>query len=213
MPYPAGLSMRRATYWWIVRGLDVTGNTKEGRAIDDAHNLLPAGAADPVSRRRRRSPDPQWDVTVAVIIGGVIGAEARYGLSLALPHAESAFPWSTLLTNVVGSFCLGLLMSLLSQLSSPHRLVRPLIGVGVLGGFTTFSTFTVDVERLIEHHQAAVAGLYVLGTLLAAGVAMALGTITAQLGVRHTHRRRRRRTGTPSSQQYSPATRSSRRSH
>lgn len=72
-------------------------------------------------------------------------------------------------------------MPTISQLASPHRLVRPFLGIGVLGGFTTFSTFAVDTERLIQTHHAGTALLYVLFTLAAAAAAVALGTIASQL--------------------------------
>lgn len=156
-------------------------------------NSVPSSARVGTTPVRTRSRDRQWDVTVAVTVGGVLGAEARYGLSTAMPHDAPGFPWSTFCINVVGAFCLGVLMALLGQLSSPHRLVRPFVGVGILGGFTTFSTFTVDAERLIEEHRSAMAGLYVLGTLLAAMVAVAAATIAVQLLGRYVYHRRLRR--------------------
>jgi CrcB protein len=172
----------------------VIGRTRESGVVEDDLSDIPAEELDsdaPVGGR-----DRQWDVTAAVMIGGVLGAEARYGLSVAAPHASAGFPWSTVYTNIIGCFCLGILMSLLNQLSSPHRLVRPLLGIGVLGGFTTFSTFTVDAERLIEHHRAGIAGLYVLCTLATAAAAVAAATIAAQLAARSVYRRRLRRDDT-----------------
>jgi len=130
---------------------------------------------------REPSRDRQWDVTLAVILGGILGAEARYGISVAIPHVPAGFPWSTVCINVIGCFCLGILMSLLTQLASPHRLVRPFAGIGILGGFTTFSTFTVDAERLIQHHRPGTALLYVLCTLIATGAAVAAATVTSQV--------------------------------
>ncbi len=138
----------------------------------------------------------QWDVTAAVAVGGVIGAEARYGVGLVIAHAPDAFPWSTVVINVVGCFCLGLLMSFLGQLSAPHRLIRPFVGIGILGGFTTFSTFSVDAERLVRDHRVPTAGLYVLITLVAAALAVAAATVVAQLAGNRLRHRRRRRTAT-----------------
>ena len=68
-------------------------------------------------------------------------------------------------------------MVVLLELSSPHRLTRPFLGVGVLGGYTTYSTFAVDVERLVLDHRLGVAGGYVLTTLLACALAVWLSTI------------------------------------
>lgn len=122
-------------------------------------------------------PGPQWDVTAVVAAGGVLGAEARYGLALAVPHPATAFAWSTVLINVVGCFLLGSLMAGLARRASPPRLLRPFVGIGVLGGFTTFSTFTVDTVRLVHAHRAATAGLYLLATVALAAVAVLAGTL------------------------------------
>ncbi|OON80635.1 fluoride efflux transporter FluC [Streptomyces tsukubensis] len=86
----------------------------------------------------------------AVSAGGAVGACARYGASLIRPTATGAFPWTTLLVNVVGCAVMGVFMVLITEVWSAHRLVRPFFGTGVLGGFTTFSTYTTDVQRLIE---------------------------------------------------------------
>lgn len=169
------------------------GETRERGVVDDELGNIPAEELDPDAPVRDRPRERQWDVTAAVIVGGILGAEARYGLSVAVPHAPAGFPWSTVYINIIGCFCLGILMSLLNQLSSPHRLVRPFVGIGIIGGFTTFSTFTVDAERLIEHHRAGVAGLYVLCTLVTAAAAVAAATIAAQLAGRYVYRRRLRR--------------------
>lgn len=171
------------------------GETAESGVVGDDPRSIPAEELDPDAPVRGR-PERQWDVTAAVALGGVLGAEARYGLAAAVPHAPAGFPWSTVYTNVIGCFCLGFLMSLLSRLSSPHRLVRPFVGIGILGGFTTFSTFSVDAERLIEHHRSGIAGLYVLCTLAAAVAAVAAATIAVQLAGRYRYRRRARRAPT-----------------
>ncbi|MFP5070030.1 fluoride efflux transporter FluC [Pseudonocardia nantongensis] len=73
--------------------------------------------------------------------GGVLGAEARYGLGLLGPAA----PWTTLVVNVTGCLLMGVLMVLVVERFRVHPLVRPALGVGVLGGYTTFSTYAVDV--------------------------------------------------------------------
>lgn len=175
-----------------VPGCDNDGKDEESGVAEDDPSDIPTEELDSDAPVRGRWPERQWDVTTAVVVGGIIGAEARYGLSVAVPHAPAGFAWATVYTNVIGCFCLGLLMSLLGQLNSPHRLVRPFIGIGVLGGFTTFSTFTVDAERLIEQHRAGIAGLYVLVTLVTAAAAIWAATILAQLAGRFMRRRRLR---------------------
>lgn len=102
---------------------------------------------------------------VAIGAGGIAGAEGRYGLSLALPHSTGVFPVSTLVINVTGCALIGVLMVVLLELTAPHRLVRPLLGVGVLGGYTTYSTFAVDVEQLLLTHRPLAALLYCVATV------------------------------------------------
>lgn len=170
------------------------GETGASGVVEDDLSGIPAVELDPDAPVRGGPRERQWDVTAAVSVGGIVGAEARYGLSVAVPHAAAGFPWSTVYTNIIGCFCLGILMWLLNEVSSPHRLVRPFVGIGIIGGFTTFSTFTVDAERLIEHHRAGIAALYVLCTLATAAAALAAATIAAQLAGSYVYRRRRRRT-------------------
>ena len=120
--------------------------------------------SDPAQRSAGRTQ--QWDLIAATAVGGVLGAEARYGLSLALPHHDHQFPWSTLVTNVSGCLLVGVLMAVLLELPSPHRLARPFLGVGVLGGYTTYSTFAVEVQRLVLRHRPLVALEYAALTVL-----------------------------------------------
>jgi CrcB protein len=94
----------------------------------------------------RRAP---WATLGVISAGGVLGASARHALAVALPHLPGHFPWATFVTNVSGCLLIGVLMVLITEVWPAHRLVRPFLGVGVLGGYTTFSTYTVDIERLI----------------------------------------------------------------
>jgi CrcB protein len=141
-----------------------------------------------------------WDVVLAVAVGGVVGAELRYALSEALPHSASQFPWSTVITNASGSLLLGMLMVLLLELTSAHRLLRPFLGVGVLGGYTTFSTFALDVDRLVIAHRPITAAQYVLITVVGCAAAVWAGTVLTQrsteviIAARVQHRLGRRRT-------------------
>ena len=94
----------------------------------------------------RRAP---WAVLGAIAAGGALGALGRYGLAVAWPHRPGRFPWATFVTNVSGCLLIGVLMVLVVEVWSAHRLLRPFLGVGVLGGYTTFSTFALDSDRLI----------------------------------------------------------------
>jgi CrcB protein len=87
---------------------------------------------------------------------------------------------ATWLTNVSGCFLIGVLMVVLTELTSPHRLVRPFLGVGLLGGYTTFSTAMVDVQQLAEAGHEGEALGYLVATLAAAVLAAFLGTRLAR---------------------------------
>jgi len=138
---------------------------------------------DPAQRIETR--EKQWDVLAVIAIGGLLGSEARYGLSLTLPHGGAQFPWWTLIVNASGCVLIGALMVLLLQRSPPHRLARPFLGVGILGGYTTFSTFAVDAQRLTVDHRPATAISYVALTVVACAAAVWLSTILTRLVVRH----------------------------
>ena len=103
-----------------------------------------------------------------VMIGGAIGAGLRYGIALAGPRPDGGFPWATLIVNLAGSLCAGLLLGLLlsrGQGGDPWRLF---LGVGLLGGFTTFSAFSAETAELLQQGQLFLAGLYMLASLLGA---------------------------------------------
>ncbi|MFF2007564.1 fluoride efflux transporter CrcB [Streptomyces sp. NPDC058195] len=124
------------------------------------------------------APNPQGPVVAVVALGGVIGACARYGASSLWPTAPVGFPWTTLLVNVTGCAVIGVFMVVLSEAWSAHRLVRPFFGTGILGGFTTFSTYAVDIQRLVEGGQVRM-GLEYLGLTLLAALAAVWGAVWA----------------------------------
>ena len=110
-------------------------------------------------------------MTVAmVLVGGAIGAPLRYLTDLLVQsRLDSVFPWGTFLVNVAGSLVLGVTMGVVGSVEAPAWLV-PLVGIGVCGAFTTFSTFGYETVRLLEE-----------GSLLTAAV-NSLGSLTAGLG-------------------------------
>ncbi|QFR02341.1 fluoride efflux transporter CrcB [Streptomyces phaeolivaceus] len=140
-----------------------------------------APVADPVR------PTPwhgQAPVVAVVAVGGGIGAGARYAAALLWPTGTTGFPWTTFWVNVVGCFVIGLFMVAITERWTAHRLVRPFFGTGVLGGFTTFSTYAVDIQRLIEEGRPATGLAYLAATLLAALTAVRLAATTAERVVR-----------------------------
>ena len=116
---------------------------------------------------------------LAVAAGGALGAVARYlAASQVMQWLGAGFPYGTLTVNVVGSFILGLLTETMALAWSPSPELRALLVVGVLGAFTTFSTFSLDTLLLIERHQWALAALYIL-----VSVAFSVGGLFAGLRV------------------------------
>lgn len=134
---------------------------------------------DPGQRTELHKP---WTVLAAISIGGAIGALARYLITLAVPPGARSFPWATFGINVVGCLLIGVLMVLVTEVWPNRRLIRPFLGVGVLGGFTTFSTYVVDIQRLTDQGASAVALAYLLATIVAALAAVYTGiTVTERL--------------------------------
>jgi fluoride exporter len=123
-------------------------------------------------------------VLAAVSAGGVLGALARYGISAAWSHPAAGFPWATWTINVTGCFLIGVLMVLIARLWPERRLIRPFFGVGVLGGYTTFSTSVVDVQQAVGHGAPGVAVLYLGATLVGALIAVWAGTAVTEAVVR-----------------------------
>ncbi|MEU9319079.1 fluoride efflux transporter CrcB [Streptomyces sp. NPDC048295] len=124
------------------------------------------------------APNPQGSVVAVVALGGAIGACARYGATLIWPTAPGGFPWTTLIVNAVGCAVIGVFMVVISEVWSAHRLVRPFFGTGVLGGFTTFSTYAVDIQRLVDVGRVR-AGLGYLGLTLFAALAAVWSAVWA----------------------------------
>ena len=117
-----------------------------------------------------------------VALGGAIGASARFLTNVGAARILGAgFPWGTVVVNVLGSFVMGVLVVTLAQ-KDAMRMV-PFLMTGILGGFTTFSAFSLDALKLFQSGQPALSAVYVLGSVLlslaaiVAGVALAKGVL------------------------------------
>src|SRR6266508_2602877 len=126
-----------------------------------------------VWRRRARRELP---VLAAVATGGALGALSRYGVARAWPRQPGGFPWATFAINVSGCLAIGVLLVVITEVRATHRLARPFLGTGVLGGFTTFSTYAVETEHLLAYHPVT-ALAYLAGTAPAALVAVQTGGV------------------------------------
>ena len=132
--------------------------------------------ADPVGVPVRRRARVRGPVLAVVAIGGGLGAVARYGLTVLLPTPQRGFPWATFLVNVLGCLLIGVVMVLVTEVYAAHRLVRPFLGVGVLGGFTTFSTYALEIHSLLRPGTVGIAFAYLATTFVAAMLAVLAGT-------------------------------------
>lgn len=128
--------------------------------------------------------------TLHVALGGAIGSVLRYQLGRAMtqwfgPQAISAFPWATLTVNVIGSLAMGLLAGWLARFgpdsasAEPYRL---LLGVGLLGGFTTFSAFSLEMTMLLQRGQAVSAFFYISASVFMGLVALQIGLLMTRIG-------------------------------
>ncbi len=112
-------------------------------------------------------------------LGGAIGAMMRYGTGVAVGHLwRTSFPIATLIVNVAGSLAMGLLVGWLARALPPwQNEIRLFVAVGVLGGFTTFSAFSLDVVTLFERGELVPALGYILGSVLLSVLALFAGLL------------------------------------
>ena len=124
-------------------------------------------------------------VLAAIALGGAIGALGRYLVGQQAVHLLGlGFPWGTFSVNVAGSFLLGTLAETLAPAADETSVLRPLLVVGVLGSFTTFSTFSLDVVMLAQRGRLDLAALYLAGSvgLAVLGLIAGLRLVRAVLG-------------------------------
>ncbi|AEA22851.1 fluoride efflux transporter CrcB [Pseudonocardia benzenivorans] len=117
----------------------------------------------------------------AVAVGGAIGAIGRWAVGLAIPTPPGSFPWATFGINVLGCFLIGVVVVAVTELTDPHPLARPFLATGILGGFTTFSTYSVDAQHLVAAHRIGSAFGYLGLTLVAAVIAAWAGLEVTRL--------------------------------
>lgn len=146
-----------------------------------------ATAVQRVERPHQRSGPGAADIA-AIAVGGGLGSLARYLLSAAFP-AGHGFPWAIFAVNVSGSFLLGVLMVYLLDIWPPRRFLRPFLAVGLIGGYTTFSTYAGGVLTLLIGGAPALADAYALSSIFAALAAVWCGVQAARMPARLRERR------------------------
>jgi len=113
-----------------------------------------------------------------VAVGGIAGALARYGLLRAFPVGAGTFPTTTFVINVSGAFILTVLLEWLARRGTAEHWLRLLVGVGVLGAFTTMSTFATELALLWRDHERTIAVEYAVASIVAGALAVLLGLVT-----------------------------------
>jgi CrcB protein len=111
-----------------------------------------------------------------VMLGGAIGAASRYQVGrLALQQIGPGFPWGTLIVNLLGGLLMGVLAAIIISDGPGDRPLWMFLGVGVLGGFTTFSAFSLDIFAMLQRNELAVAAAYALASVAGSVLALILG--------------------------------------
>lgn len=118
-------------------------------------------------------------LVLAIAAGGAIGAVLRHFVNSGAAHfLGSAFPWGIMAVNVLGSFVMGVLIGYFALAGEASQVFRVFLTVGLLGAFTTFSSFSLDAVTLFERGAVVAAGLYVAGS-----VVLALGALVAGMAL------------------------------
>lgn len=111
---------------------------------------------------------------ILVMTGGALGAVMRFGVARALPVSAGGWPWPTFAANVTGGLAMGVLAAWLLRGDNAAEPLRLFLGVGVLGGFTTFSAFSLEMAQMVQRGQGMMAGGYALVSVI-----LALGAVFA----------------------------------
>lgn len=146
-------------------------------------DLRPDDPGEPSPTHRRTAPahrSRQPDILAIIAGGGFIGGIARYELGLAWQPHQGGVPWATFTINTSGAFLLGLILTLVLERLGPTRYIRPFLCVGILGAWTTMSTFAVESDLLIKAGHVATALAYAALTVGVGLSAAWLGTCIAR---------------------------------
>jgi fluoride exporter len=128
-----------------------------------------------------RAWPPRLAAIAAVGLGGIFGANARYRVGLwATDRWGTSFPWGTLLINISGSFVLGFFMTLVTERFTGRPMSRLFVATGFLGAYTTFSAFTYETVRLIQHGELVRAVAYASASLIGGVAAVVAGLVAAR---------------------------------
>ena len=129
-----------------------------------------------MSRRRLMLPRADRREIAAIFAGGALGTLARAALAEAFPHAATAWPWPTFAVNIVASFLLGYFVTRLQERLPLSAYRRPLLGTGLCGGLSTFSTMQVEILKMISAGAWGLAAGYIAASIVLGYGAIYLAT-------------------------------------
>jgi fluoride exporter len=129
-----------------------------------------------MTRRDGPAPVPDRRLVAAVFTGGALGTAARAALSVAFPISGAQWPWPTFAVNILGAFLLGYFTTRLQERLPLSSYRRPLLGTGVCGGLTTFSTMQVEIVRMLDARYFGLALGYTAASLAGGYAAIQIAT-------------------------------------
>jgi fluoride exporter len=135
-----------------------------------------AGGAPPPASRRLVLPRADGRTIAAIFVGGALGTLARAALAEAFPQSATSWPWPTFAVNVVAAFLLGYFVTRLQERLPLSSYRRPLLGTGVCGGLSTFSTMEVEILKMLSAHAYGLAAGYAVASVVAGYAALHLAT-------------------------------------
>ena len=140
----------------------------------------PAGGAARTLRRSRALPPVDRRELAAIFAGGALGTLARAALAQAFPLGATAWPWPTFAVNIAAAFLLGYLVTRLQERLPLSSYRRPLLGTGLCGGLSTFSTMQVEIVKMLDAHAWGLAAGYAAASVAAGYAAIRLATALAR---------------------------------
>jgi CrcB protein len=145
-------------------------------SMPDAVGDLVAGPAAPLRRARLVPPRADAQTIIAIFAGGAIGTLARAALAEAFPHSATQWPWPTFTVNIVAALLLGYFVTRLQERLPLSSYRRPLLGTGLCGGLSTFSTMQVEILKMLSAHAYGLAAGYTAASIAAGYAAVHLAT-------------------------------------
>jgi fluoride exporter len=125
-------------------------------------------------------PKADWRELAAIFAGGALGTLLRAGLANAFPHSATAWPWPTFTVNIVAALVLGYAVTRLQERLPLSSYRRPLLGTGLCGGLSTFSTMQVEILKMIDAHAWGLAAGYAVSSITCGYAAIYLATTTVR---------------------------------